>query len=134
MKKILLILLISLLGTTSSFSQTTYPKVTKDSLVVITPQQLKQTNLIFTQHDKYKQLIPSYEYKIILKDSIITALKEVIVIKDTELFNKDLINENNTKIIQLQKKELATYKKNYISWKIGSISVAAILTILLITK
>ena len=117
-----------------SFSQTTYPKIVQDSLIVITPQQLKQTNLIFTQHDKYKQLIPSYEYKIILKDSIITALKEVIVIKDTELFNKDLINENNTKIIQLQKKELATYKKNYISWKIGSISVAAILTILLITK
>ena len=134
MRKILLILLISLFLPMLSFSQTTYPKIVQDSLIVITPQQLKQTNLIFTQHDKYKQLIPSYEYKIILKDSIITALKEVIVIKDTELFNKDLINENNTKIIQLQKKELATYKKNYISWKIGSISVAAILTILLITK
>ena len=103
MRKILLILLISLFLPMLSFSQTTYPKIVQDSLIVITPQQLKQTNLIFTQHDKYKQLIPSYEYKIILKDSIITALKEVIVIKDTELFNKDLINENNTKIIQLQK-------------------------------
>ena len=52
MKQIILILLISLLGTMSSFSQTTYPKVTEDSLVVITPQQLKHTNLIFLEHRK----------------------------------------------------------------------------------
>lgn len=33
-------------------SQTTYPHILNDSLVIITAEQLKQTNLIFLEHDK----------------------------------------------------------------------------------
>ena len=41
--------------TTYSFSQnTSFPKVTEDSLVVITPAQLKLTNLIFLEHNNLK--------------------------------------------------------------------------------
>lgn len=35
-------------------SQSTYPKLVNDSLVVITPQQLKATNLVFLEHKKLK--------------------------------------------------------------------------------
>lgn len=36
------------------FSQNMYPKLVDDSLVVITPQQLKASNLIFLEHKKLK--------------------------------------------------------------------------------
>lgn len=35
-------------------SQSMYPKLVDDSLVVITPQQLKASNLIFLEHKKLK--------------------------------------------------------------------------------
>lgn len=35
-------------------SQNMYPKLVNDSLVVITPQQLKASNLIFLEHKKLK--------------------------------------------------------------------------------
>ena len=35
-------------------SQNMYPKLVDDSLVVITPQQLKASNLIFLEHKKLK--------------------------------------------------------------------------------
>lgn len=35
-------------------SQNTYPKLVNDSLVVITPQQLKATNLVFLEHKKLR--------------------------------------------------------------------------------
>lgn len=35
-------------------SQNMYPKLVDDSLVVITPQQLKASNLIFLEHKKFK--------------------------------------------------------------------------------
>ena len=37
-----------------SFSQTTYPRQLNDSIVEITTLQLKQTNLIFSEHRKLK--------------------------------------------------------------------------------
>lgn len=64
MKRILLLLLISLFPKIFSFSQTIYPKQLNDSVVAITSFQLKQTNLIFRDHYRlraeniqlYKQL------------------------------------------------------------------------------
>lgn len=50
----LLILLISLLPLMHLSSQNMYPKLVDDSLVVITPQQLKASNLIFLEHKKLK--------------------------------------------------------------------------------
>ena len=54
MKRSLLILLISLLPLMHLSSQNMYPKLVDDSLVVITPQQLKASNLIFLEHKKLK--------------------------------------------------------------------------------
>ena len=49
-----MILLISLLPLMHLSSQNMYPKLVDDSLVVITPQQLKASNLIFLEHKKLK--------------------------------------------------------------------------------
>ena len=50
MKKLVIVLLISLLVPIASTSQTTYPITLGDSLVIITAEQLKYTNLIFNEH------------------------------------------------------------------------------------
>ena len=49
-----MILLISLLPLMHLSSQNMYPKLVDDSIVVITPQQLKASNLIFLEHKKLK--------------------------------------------------------------------------------
>ena len=61
--KLGLILFISLLIPISSFSQDTY-QTTKDSLIVITPKQLKITNLIFAEHSELKKEQPLLKLQI----------------------------------------------------------------------
>jgi len=70
MKKINLLLLISLLTAISGFSQDTYPKKLNDTLVIITSDQLKQTNLIFLEHDKLSKENKQLYSKVALLDSI----------------------------------------------------------------
>lgn len=70
MKKISLLLLISLLTAISCFSQDIYPKKLNDSLVVITANQLKQTNLIFLEHGKLSKENKMLYNKVALLDSL----------------------------------------------------------------
>ncbi len=70
MKKISLLLLINLLTAISCFSQDIYPKKLNDSLVIITADQLKQTNLIFLEHDKLLKENSMLYNKINLLDSL----------------------------------------------------------------
>lgn len=51
MKQFVIALLVSLLVPIVSHSQNTYPSITADSLVIITPIQLKTANLIFNEHE-----------------------------------------------------------------------------------
>ena len=70
MKKISLLLLINLLTAISCFSQDIYPKKLNDSLVIITSEQLKQTNLIFLEHDKLSKENKMLYNKVSLLDSL----------------------------------------------------------------
>ena len=54
-------------------SQNTYPKLINDSLVVITPQQLKATNLIFLEHKKFKLEIPELKKQLTSYESLINS-------------------------------------------------------------
>ena len=85
------------------FSQTTYPKILNDSLIVITPLQLKQTNLIFLEHNRlqlekvqtdiqinaYNKLINNYEYSDSIKNNKISLLSNTV-----EEYNNTIINQN----------------------------------------
>ena len=51
MRRLVIALLLSLSTVIVSHSQNTYPSIGTDSLVTITPEQLKITNLIFSEHD-----------------------------------------------------------------------------------
>ena len=52
MIRIIMLFLISLLTMTTSFSQTISITTENDTMICITPQQLKTANLIFLEHDK----------------------------------------------------------------------------------
>ena len=57
MKKLVMILLVSLLTPIMSFSQSTYPITGSDSLITITTEQLKSINLIFNEHKYFKEKV-----------------------------------------------------------------------------
>lgn len=95
MKRLIMILLATLLLKTSATSQVISSGIGKDSTVLLTPKQLKETNLIFAEHNKlltentllYKQI---NNYK-----------------KDNEL----LINMDSARVLQLNNYE--TLSKSY---------------------
>lgn len=131
MKKSLIVLLINLFLTICCFSQNTYPKITQDSLILITPTQLKQTNLIFLEHSKLKLELDSYINKVNIQSKQIDYYINTIDLKD-ESYNiqKEVytINENNLK------KELrkSNFKSKCFMW--GGITVSTSLLVLLLIK
>lgn len=100
-----------------------YPKVINDSLVVITHNQLKATNLIFVEHAKLAMLYPIQERKIAiykqleleykLNDSI--KSKQIIEHQNTINENIKTINSLNSTISNKNKKI-----KRIRNWAIGS--------------
>lgn len=126
-KRLLITLSIILLVTTTSSSSTISSGIEKDSIVSITPAQLKETNLIFAEHHKLlieNQLLSEQlnnyreDNKLLVKtDSVRQA--QIKVCKDW--------NESLTK--NLNKK-----KKTLFFWKIGGITVSSGLLLLLLVK
>lgn len=60
MKRFVILLLLNLLIPIVCISQTTYPRIVNDSLILLTSTQLKQTNLIFAEHEMLLQERPLY--------------------------------------------------------------------------
>lgn len=104
----------------SSFSQTTsknFPKITKDSLVLIHIRQIKLANQIFLEHKEYKQLIQSYRQQVADMQKTLTTYsqitsnqkKQIDLLKaQTSVLSNDNLNKDkiiNEKEILLQKKQ-----------------------------
>lgn len=130
-------MLISLFGMMSSFSQNIYPKLTQDSLVVITPTQLKQTNLIFLEHDKFSKEVPLLRSQV----SNLEALNKKLIASDSLKSSQlslclDKVNKDKVTIEDLNK---SLEKKNSQNSKlrkltIGGFSVSLGLLILFLVK
>lgn len=138
MKRIVILLLISLLQTTVTFSQnTSYPRQINDSIIEITAEQLKQTNLIFIEHkslksenkelnfqvDKYKDLMNNYNQQ----DSI-----NKIKIKELTIYSEFANNQLAIKDKEITK--LKRVKNNYKIFTFCGLSVSALLGVLLFCK
>lgn len=134
MKKILLILLISLYPLMQSFSQTTFPKIVQDSLIVITPQQLKHTNLIFLEHSKLRKQVKLVNDKLKLSNEINSNLEKSIVLKDQEIENYKNIEKTYKSEILINEDRLRKQKRKTYKWMIGGIAVSVTSLILLIVK
>lgn len=120
MKRIVILFLIILLQTTTSFSQIIW----NDSVIGITPIQLKTTNLIFVEHEK------------LLKENSLLKIQLDNYIKDNQLLTqtdsirtiqlkgyKDLDTQNKKQIEQLNK-DLSRKKKELTVWKIGGLGIS----------
>lgn len=113
MRKKVILFLISLLIPILSSSKDIYPQLLSDSLVVITPSQLKKTNLIFLEHrkfklennelrlrtDKYKQLYSNCLVIDSINASINSQLRTELLIRDEEL-------QKQLNIVSCQKKQI----------------------------
>ena len=106
MKRIVLLLCINLLTAIVCSSQTIYPQIASDSTVIISHKQLKQTNLIFLEHKKFKEVNEELNNQIInyrklvdnyeLQDSL---YRERVSYLDNELkISNDKIHKNSTTI------------------------------------
>lgn len=120
MKRIVILFSIILLQTTTSFSQIIW----NDSVIGITPIQLKTTNLIFVEHEK------------LLKENSLLKIQLDNYIKDNQLLTqtdsirtiqlksyKDLDTQNKKQIEQLNK-DLSRKKRELTVWKIGGLGIS----------
>lgn len=126
-RKLSIVLLLMILIPITSFSQTILSTTPKDSIVYITATQLKQTNLIFAEHSKLltenkllKQQIYNYQSDIkLLEQSDSLRVKQINTYKDWNTSLSNSLNKKNKKLLY---------------WKIGGISISAILLVSLILK
>lgn len=118
-RKLLLCLMILL--PTYSFSQTT-------STITITPEQLKTTNLIFLEHEKYTKEVPLLNKKIETLEEINKSwLHTDSIRRINEKQYNSIIKKDSIKITQLQ----SSHKKYKVVTEI-SIIVNIILACLLV--
>lgn len=110
MRKNLLILLTSLLLPMWGSSQTTYPKLTRDSLIVITPQQLKTTNLIFLEHKKLKAETVQLYTQLEAFDLLLYNSAKVDSIKNLQIYTL-MANAKESDVL-IQKQATAIVKKD----------------------
>ena len=118
-------------------SQNTYPKLTNDSLIVITPQQLKATNLIFLEHKKLKLEIPELNKQIASYESLIKSYEQTDSVRNAQVKRLMLHVEVSEQVMQNQLREinkLESKNKLYKGLTIGGVTVSVILIATLLLK
>lgn len=118
-------------------SQNTYPKLVNDSLVVITPQQLKATNLIFLEHKKFKLEIPELKRQIVSYESLINSYEKADSIRNAQINRLMLHAQVSEQAMQNQLREinkLESKKRLYKGLTVGGVTVSAVLLITLLLK
>lgn len=118
-------------------SQNTFPKLTNDSLVVITPQQLKATNLIFLEHKKLKLEVPELHTQISSYESLIKSYEKSDSIQNAKIERLLLHAENSEQVMQNQLREinkLESKNKLFKGLTIGGVTVSVALLIAMLIK
>ncbi len=126
-KKLLVTLSTTLLATTTSFSSTISSGIEKDSIVSITPAQLKETNLIFAEH-----------HKLLIENQLLTEQ-----LNNYKEDNKLLVKTDSVRQAQIKTyknwnesltKNLNKKNKTLFLWKVGGIIISSGLLLLLLIK
>lgn len=87
-----------------SFSQSTYPTIHNDS-ILISKEQLKQTNLIFAEHNKFKLENIELKKQVDLSAQLITNYQLTDSIKNIEINKlKDYSKDVSEKLAKASKK------------------------------
>lgn len=116
-------------------SQNIYPKLVNDSLIVITPKQLKSTNLIFLEHKKLKlekvELIKQVDSYALLTANLAKADS----LRKLQLERANMHIKLQDTVIQTQQEQLRKItKKNKrlttLSTSLGVVTVGVIMALL----
>ena len=134
MKRITLLLLITLLVKIMCFSSNTSRVIRQDSTVLITSDQLKYTNLIFVEHKKLLE-----ENRLLYQQIKNYKAKTNILLKTDSLRVEQIANYqhiNEEYILQIDNLNKAIKKKDrtVTCWKIGGITVSIGLVLFLLLK
>ena len=113
-------------------SQNTFPKLTNDSLIVITPQQLKATNLIFLEHKKLKLEVPELSMQINSYESLIKSYEQSDSIQNAKIERLLLHAENSEQVMQNQLREINKLESKNKIFKVLTIGVVTVSVALLI--
>jgi hypothetical protein len=103
-------------------------------MIVITPQQLKHTNLIFLEHKKLKLEILELNKKLSLQKQINDKLEESLVVQTNTIENYKSMESINKDMLYRKDQEIKKYKLSAKGWMIGGISVTVVGVLLLIAK
>lgn len=134
MRKFVILSCLILLTTITCFSQNILVDESNDTVVLITPQQLKETNLIFAEHQKLlveKKLLLNQlnNYKL---DNDLLSYSDSI--KSLQVDNyKNLANSYSIQIEELNQ-EIQKKNKSLLTWKISSITISVGLLVWLLLK
>ena len=129
MKRSIILLVLSLLTAIASFTQTTYPKNLNDSLVIITAEQLKQTNLIFIEHDYLTNENGLLKNKISLQDSLIYNYSQIDSIQKNNIIKLNEEVDFATNKINKLEKQFKIYKP--VAYASSGVLIATLLILLL---
>lgn len=134
MKKFVILFFLILSMTTTCFSQNISGGIEKDSIVLITPNQLKEANLIFVEHQKllrendllFKQ-ISNYKLdnELLLKTDSLRTL---------QLRNYEGLTESYSLKIEQLNKEIKRKNNTLLVWKVGGVTVGVGLLVWLLLK
>lgn len=134
MKRIVLLFLAILLVRITCFSSTTSEVTRQDSIVSITSDQLKYTNLIFVEHkrlleenDLLIQQVQNYQTKTDL-------LLRTDSLRVSQIMNYQYINEAYATQIEDLNKAIKKRDRAVTCWKIGGITVSVGLVLFLLLK
>lgn len=111
--------------------------LTKDSLIVITPQQLKKTNLIFLEHKKLCMELPELRTQIASYDNIMKSYVISDSLKNAQIERLKLHARVTEQLIQEQVTEISKLErrgKRSRNWAIGGVTVSASLLLILLLK
>lgn len=134
MKKFVILFFLILSMTTMCFSQNISDSIKLDSIVLITPNQLKEANLIFVEHQKllrendllFKQ-ISNYKLdnELLLKTDSLRTL---------QLRNYEGLTESYSLKIEQLNKEIKRKNNALLVWKVGGVTVGVGLLVWLLLK
>lgn len=130
MKRIVILFCVSLLTVILCSSQNTYPKILNDSLIVITNDQLKQTNLIFVEHSKFKEENRELYNQLSNYNALIDNYKQIDSLQIGEIKELKIRNDNLEKMYN-EKIRSVTKKKNYIIAGSGLLNIILLLVAIL---
>lgn len=118
-------------------SQNTFPKLTNDSLIVITPQQLKATNLIFLEHEKLRLQVPRLDTIILTYEEMIKSYERSIQLQNTKVIELSSYAEEANRTINSQTDRINKLDRKVRVFRgltIGGVSVSVLLLTLLLVK